>query len=860
MLPAVAALALSCILCVADRPSPAAAASRSGVLVVTSRQQLSDRTGMALSEIDQLIFPVGDVLDVPYGTGSPSVVAKAIRAQDKSHGNGYAVIQIVGGDGVVPLPVAINPVQDQPPAIHYDPVILSDDNYGDLDSDGKMEVPVIRLPDGNSADLVRAQFKRARAKANPSGGGFIYVNNTPNRVTAGNDVRSTVKAKGLITSGPWVSKGAPAGAGKKPIGYPADAAFTFILQHGSYQVRTAWTNDANDEAFTLSDVQRSGVVMSAACWGGWIAEREYRWYSPRDAAEVRNYGDGRYPAQKPTSTDTLVLAFLSKGSAGFFGSTGVSYTPTDGKLAQEFFGRILKGKPAYRAALEAKQKFASEPDVYSKKMSIQYQFYGVVPASDWSGVSIPSTVAAGDSATALVMDVSGSMADFLADGTTKIDQAKEAARSVVEIIGGAGSALGGSPQVSLATFTTDAQSVVEATADYDKVKAAVDQITPSASTNLGAGIQVGLDQLKSAGQTSSSMIVMSDGLTNTGLTADEIMAGPVADAKAAGVKIFTVGFGEPGQLDEDLLRRIATETGGEYRLADGKSIATSLTSVFLRQSVAAQGNVLADFVGRVAQGQTAVAGTFSVPKAGVLQAVLNWPGSTLQLKLKDPNGANVSTATPGVTVTGIRPVQLLVKNAVPGTWTASVYGQDVSQPQEDFYAVIGLRESTAAAGPAGGGGGGSGGDTAGWLVLVAVLGLAGGITWVTVTRSSASKQASSTGAASAGSAPEPSSEWVLIDVTGARFALKPGPNVIGRSPSVDVVLADDASVSRRHALVTVGPSRVSVRDLDSKTGTLLDGRPVREADVSQGARLGIGTHELTFERTDLDGLRQGLPS
>ena len=37
------------------------------------------------------------------------------------------------------------------------------------------------------------------------------------------------------------------------------------------------------------------------------------------------------------------------------------------------------------------------------------------------------------------------------------------------------------------------------------------------------------------------------------------------------------------------------------RLADGKGVATSLTSVFLHQSVASQGQVLADFVGKVAQ-------------------------------------------------------------------------------------------------------------------------------------------------------------------------------------------------------------------------------------------------------------------
>lgn len=65
---------------------------------------------------------------------------------------------------------------------------------------------------------------------------------------------------------------------------------------------------------------------------------------------------------------------------------------------------------------------------------------------------------------------------------------------------------------------------------------------------------------------------------------------------------------------------------------------------------------------------------------------------------------------------------------------------------------------------------------------------------------------------------------------GATAGLSRGVHVVGRDPGCDLVLADP-DVSRRHAAVTVTAVGITVRDLDSRNGTTLEGEPVdRDGD------------------------------
>src|SRR5512132_1178114 len=82
--------------------------------------------------------------------------------------------------------------------------------------------------------------------------------------------------------------------------------------------------------------------------------------------------------------------------------------------------------------------------------------------------------------------------------------------------------------------------------------------------------------------------------------------------------------------------------------------------------------------------------------------------------------------------------------------------------------------------------------------------------------------------------------------TGAAHAIEiTEPLLIGRDDRCDLVL-DDEKVSRRHALVT--PERdgtATLRDLDSASGSFVDGRPV-DAVISL-----VGGEELQFGNTSV---------
>lgn len=78
------------------------------------------------------------------------------------------------------------------------------------------------------------------------------------------------------------------------------------------------------------------------------------------------------------------------------------------------------------------------------------------------------------------------------------------------------------------------------------------------------------------------------------------------------------------------------------------------------------------------------------------------------------------------------------------------------------------------------------------------------------------------------------------------FILDTGENVLGRDPDAGVYV-EDASVSRRHARVVIGPGEAILEDLNSRNGTFLNGRRIDgPAPLGNGAVIGLGLVTLTF--------------
>ena len=77
--------------------------------------------------------------------------------------------------------------------------------------------------------------------------------------------------------------------------------------------------------------------------------------------------------------------------------------------------------------------------------------------------------------------------------------------------------------------------------------------------------------------------------------------------------------------------------------------------------------------------------------------------------------------------------------------------------------------------------------------------------------------------------------------SGKAFDLPLGQYIVGRSPGVDVLLAEE-SVSRRHALLSVADDGITVLDLDSHNGTRVNGELVKTAAVREGDELCFGSN------------------
>ena len=95
--------------------------------------------------------------------------------------------------------------------------------------------------------------------------------------------------------------------------------------------------------------------------------------------------------------------------------------------------------------------------------------------------------------------------------------------------------------------------------------------------------------------------------------------------------------------------------------------------------------------------------------------------------------------------------------------------------------------------------------------------------------------------------------WLEIETTpGVKktFRLKDGENIIGRTQPCDIII-DDASMSRRHAVIVVKGGVATLNDLGSKNHTIFDNQRVtHETELRHGEPIVFGLVKATFTRKD----------
>ncbi|MBN1658449.1 MAG: VWA domain-containing protein [Anaerolineae bacterium] len=199
------------------------------------------------------------------------------------------------------------------------------------------------------------------------------------------------------------------------------------------------------------------------------------------------------------------------------------------------------------------------------------------------------------------------------------------------------------PRVDFAMATmTDANKTA--------AKAAIDAIVYDNLTNIGGGLQTSLDQITAAGSPLSNevIILLSDGMHNTGTDPDLVLPA----IKARNVNVYTIGL---GSADASLMRRIATETGGNYIYASNNA---ELQGHFQQILAEMRNNGLLERVdgtlgGTAAGGRTADTSVLVdayTSAAGQVTFILAWnnPSEEADLVVRRPNGVVVSSTDAGV--------------------------------------------------------------------------------------------------------------------------------------------------------------------------------------------------------------------
>ncbi|HXK32500.1 MAG TPA: vWA domain-containing protein, partial [Dehalococcoidia bacterium] len=202
----------------------------------------------------------------------------------------------------------------------------------------------------------------------------------------------------------------------------------------------------------------------------------------------------------------------------------------------------------------------------------------VVTALDAAGVPVAGLTAADFSATSeggmtvatveraedttlqlaviLVVDTSGSM-----EGAP-LDAAKQAARQFV-------ARLGPNDRASLVAFSDEVRTVVPLTADAAALTAGIDGLTATGATSLYEAVQAAAFIARTSGTPRQAVVFLSDGENDT-TTSEATEAGSLDIARANGVPVFAIGFGEAA--DTGYLQRLSAETRGQFFAADAADV------------------------------------------------------------------------------------------------------------------------------------------------------------------------------------------------------------------------------------------------------------------------------------------------
>ncbi|MCC7169647.1 MAG: von Willebrand factor type A domain-containing protein [Planctomycetes bacterium] len=177
---------------------------------------------------------------------------------------------------------------------------------------------------------------------------------------------------------------------------------------------------------------------------------------------------------------------------------------------------------------------------------------------------------------AFVVDTSGSMAQ-----ENRLELVKHGLRLLA-------SQLEARDKIAIVRFASDASVVLQWTsaADRASIEAAIHGLAPNGSTNAEAGLKLGYD-LAVAGldaESTNRVVILSDGVANTGQTDQDRISADVKDKRQRGIYLNAIGVGM-GNHNDVFLERLADQGDGLCSYIDDEAEAKrALVDQFVAQT------------------------------------------------------------------------------------------------------------------------------------------------------------------------------------------------------------------------------------------------------------------------------------
>jgi len=170
----------------------------------------------------------------------------------------------------------------------------------------------------------------------------------------------------------------------------------------------------------------------------------------------------------------------------------------------------------------------------------------------------------------LVLDRSGSMEEDSGNGTSKLELLKDATQAFLRQMNLA------TDRVAVVQFDDAANVVQPLTNDVAALDAAIESLSSGGGTAIDTGVLQGYRELQLNGSddTVPVLIVLTDGMQGSFFFGGGKSA-PVErarEARNAGIRVITIGLGQPGDIDPDMLEAMASAPEDTYVITNAAGL------------------------------------------------------------------------------------------------------------------------------------------------------------------------------------------------------------------------------------------------------------------------------------------------